>query len=478
MEEKMNLDDIICCREIAFTELITEGKTYCSSGEIGEGYKPLIHLWEYYVNDLRSKWINKSDSKTQIELSNKEKRDLMILSNLDKDKVLLSYIKGEQNHPLDQLLDLKINIKCLIVTFSRKLNNNEEVSTNLKFYKDIYNKKLSEEFKRSHIHEIINSISHDELKHVLNEENKNDSDNEEEDNNLNHNPKTSLLFNHKAIITKPVGKNSYSRMNSIFETNSPKNNGRNSGNVSGDGTIQSNNSRSRYGAINSQHKSQIFDQNLSDSISVEYMDKPNIEENISEVNKKSRNSISKGKKGSQKTVKGTFKTSKTKQSCISSNGTSIFNKNFPCRKSIFSIVIGNINYNHNIRRNNKLTLKIEVNSFTFFDHNLTVVLLNKPSAVQMDVKKNIFEETKYFKAGTRIDYIGLVFNALYYEKNLSDLNKDLINKHLSYFLLETLQSYVNKNKNIFSNVFGLSEEFETSEFKYLSDYIFKFGFKK
>ena len=61
LENKMTLDDILHCREIAFTELITEGKAFCASGEIGEGYKPLIYLWEFYVNDLRSKWMNKND---------------------------------------------------------------------------------------------------------------------------------------------------------------------------------------------------------------------------------------------------------------------------------------------------------------------------------------------------------------------------------------------------------------------------------
>ena len=109
-----------------------------------------------------------------------EKRDLIILSNLDKDKVLLSYIKGEQNHPMDKMVHLVMNIKCIIITLSRKVNNINEINTNLKLYKDICNKQLKEHFKHSHLAEIVNEIPKEELKHILLEDFKIDSDNDEE----------------------------------------------------------------------------------------------------------------------------------------------------------------------------------------------------------------------------------------------------------------------------------------------------------
>jgi hypothetical protein len=466
MEEKMSLDDIICCREIAFTELITEGKTYCSSGEFGVGYKPLIHLWEYYVNDLRSKWINKSESKTQIELSNKEKRDLMILSNLDRDKVLLSYIKGEQNHPEDQLLHMKINIKCLIITFSRKVNSNDEVTTNIRFYKDIFNKKLKEEFRRTHIAQIANSIPYDDIKHILNEENKVDSDNEEEVQNFTHHPKASLIMSNNQLNFKQkkvtadafLFSQNYSQNMNTVVVEKESNNG------SIERTLQSNSpSNKMVGAIHSHPKTRVQEQLLDDSDSVNYMDKFNEEES-------KRNSIP--KKFTYKDIISHNQTGgqRNKKSSFNRSGSLVTNKAIAYRKSIFSIVIGHINYSHVSRRNSKLDLDVEIISLDVIDHNLSYVLLNNCNKHKINVVNNNFEEIKD-------DQLTCSFYNLYYDKFFTD-SRDLVRNSLSSFLIESLNSYINKNKSIFSELYGLSEDFESAEFKFISDYFYKYGLKK
>ena len=93
LENKMSFDDIIYCRELAFVELLTEGRAFCASGEVGEGYKPFVHLWEFYVNDLRTKWMNKEDNDVKtIKLSDNERRELMMIWKNDRDQILMSYI--------------------------------------------------------------------------------------------------------------------------------------------------------------------------------------------------------------------------------------------------------------------------------------------------------------------------------------------------------------------------------------------------
>ena len=470
MEDKMNLDEIINCREIAFSELITEGKTYCSSGEIGEGnnifnskgYKPLIHLWEYYVNDLRSKWINNSEVKTRIELSIKEKRDLMILSNLDKDKVLISYMKGEQNHPEDKLILLKINIKCLIITFSRNINSNDEVTTNMKFYMDICNKKLKEEFQRTRIAQIINGIPIEEINHILNEENKIDSDNEEEE-PIQNNPKTSLIFNNKQVfnLKRKHDISSYSKKTSNLMLERESN--------SDDRTLLSNRFSSSYKlGVNFSQKLKIDE--ISDCDSVDYMDKFDFEDKVGESKNENvrRSNI----------LKNPFKKKIPKNSEILNNVPgSNSNKRFSYRKSIFSIVIGNINYQHTSLRNGKINLDTEINSVTFIDHNLSSLLLNNTIAVIMKSTENKFDEKIY--NGKENDYLSLIFLAIFYDRNPYDiLVNDTIHKALSFFIIETFQTFINKNKNIYTDIFALNSEFETPELKFISNYFFKFGLKK
>ena len=99
-------------------------------------------LWDYYVKDIRTKYFN-NDQKKEEDL-NKERRSLMILTKLEKDHSLLSHLKGDENHPNDKMIILDVNIKCIILTFSRKVNNDLEVNANLRFNRDIYNNKLKE----------------------------------------------------------------------------------------------------------------------------------------------------------------------------------------------------------------------------------------------------------------------------------------------------------------------------------------------
>jgi hypothetical protein len=189
LENTMSLEDILYSREIAFTELITEGKAFCASGEIGEGYKPLIHLWEFYVNDLRSKWMNKNENRsTQIELSPEERTDLMLLANMDKDKVILSYLKGEPNHPEDIISSLKINLDCIIVNISRKVKSNlkmsntsdkkipsminnqsneNEVIEQMRFYQGIYMSILHKSLQKTKFYEYLNDLDEDELRKII-----------------------------------------------------------------------------------------------------------------------------------------------------------------------------------------------------------------------------------------------------------------------------------------------------------------------
>ena len=425
--------------------------------------------------------MNQSEIKTQIELSNKEKRDLMILSNLDKDKVLLSYIKGEQNHPEDKIINLKINIKCLIITFSRKVNNPEEVSTNLKFYRDIYNKKLKEELKNTNISKIINSMSIDEIKHVLNEENKLDSDNEEDDHRLNHQPKTSLLYNNKNKTRMIINQNFPStdgllRLNSQFIE-------KDSNVISVEKSIRSNvQSPSNKYQIYSNPKARVNDE-MSDSDSVDYMDRLIIDDKSSEgkeaVFRKKYNYTKSSSNKKEKDLIDYFIKDKTKiQSSFSRN--SLGQTKIAYRKSIFSIVIGNIKVNHLVHRDDKLSLTVEVNSFTFFDHNLTFSILNSCIPLIMNIKDNSFDELHHSK-GKKTDYVSLVFNILYYEKNLEiqpEVMKDLLPKRLALFLLETLQSFINKNRNFFFDVFGVFDSIINTDSKFLNDYFYKYGLKK
>lgn len=171
LENKMNLEDIIYCREIAFTELIAEGRTYCSSGEIGEGYKPLIHLWEFYVNDLRSKWMNKKESSTNIELTPSERRDLMTIKNLDKDGVMMSYLKDEQNHPFDMLLSLNVNIEMVIFSFSRSVSVDDEYEKQLFPFKCKFDDSLSKKLKEANFYHCLHKYSTEETaKFIVGEE--------------------------------------------------------------------------------------------------------------------------------------------------------------------------------------------------------------------------------------------------------------------------------------------------------------------
>ena len=229
-------------------------------------------------------------------------------------------------------------------------------------------------------------------------------------------------------------------------------------------------------------KAQMNEDQISDSESVDYMDKFNNDDNSSERKgaiKRKKFNFSRESNKKEKDILDFF--IKDKEKIKSSYSRTSFGQvKIAYRKSIFSIVIGNIKYNHLVHRDNKLNLNVEVNSFTFFDHNLTFSILNSCIPLIMNIKENNFDELRHSK-GKKLDYVSLVFNILYYEKNLEiqpEVMKDLLPKRLSLFLLETLQSCVNKNKNIFSDVFGIYDAIINTDSKFLSDYFYKYGLKK
>ena len=189
LENKMSLDDIIYCRELSFAELLTEGRAFCASGEVGEGYKPFVHLWEFYVNDLRTKWMNKEENEvTTIKLSDNERRELMTIWKNDRDMVLLSYIKGEPNHPKDIMFDCEIKMKLIILNFSRNVDFQYEKEQQVN-YKNLieysttkYNSKIKERFEKElKFIKAIKGLTKEKLAFYLKDEIQNDNNNDSDD---------------------------------------------------------------------------------------------------------------------------------------------------------------------------------------------------------------------------------------------------------------------------------------------------------
>ena len=189
LENKMSLEDIIYCRELSFAELLTEGRAFCASGEVGEGYKPFVHLWEFYVNDLRTKWMNKEDNEvTTIKLSDNERRELMTIWKNDRDMVLLSYIKGEPNHPKDIMLDCEIQLNLIILNFSRNVDFQLEKDQQVNFKNLIdystfmYNSKIKDRYISDlKFSKAIKSLSKERMELYLKDEVKNDNNNDSDD---------------------------------------------------------------------------------------------------------------------------------------------------------------------------------------------------------------------------------------------------------------------------------------------------------
>ena len=77
--------------------------------------------------------MNKEDNEIKtIKLNDNERRELMTLWKNDRDMVLLSYIKGEPNHPLDMIFTIKLQFNLIMVNFLRDINENNEKAKNTK----------------------------------------------------------------------------------------------------------------------------------------------------------------------------------------------------------------------------------------------------------------------------------------------------------------------------------------------------------
>ena len=335
LEDKMQLEDIIYCREVAFTELITEGKTYCSSGEIGEGYKPLIHLWEFYVNDLKSKWkkatssptssykdypnlfkrkelIAKSnnndnnnnnnnknnnlktvdeevelknkdpliDNHNQIELNDQERRDLMNIKNLDKNGVIMSYLKGEQNHPLDKMFEIFINCNLILISMSRKVSYRVELARQINHNQLRYNSLINKELKHTNFYKLLESVSEYDLKKLLLEEDEIENNEEDDINSEEENINT-------ANLNDDNDKN-YSINNEEYEYNDNQVNLNTNSNNLNNNNNNNNGNSVNYADINNSFKNYNNNNSINDNASLN----KNIENNDLLINQNKHSNLS------------------------------------------------------------------------------------------------------------------------------------------------------------------------------------------
>ncbi|MCQ2815833.1 MAG: hypothetical protein MJ252_01065 [archaeon] len=180
LEAKMSIDDILFCRKIAFAELLTEGRTFCESGEVGTGYKPFVHLWEFYVNDLRSKWMKQEGKQMEINLSENERRELMKIWKQDEDNIILSYIKGQSNHPDDYIMKLNVTFDFIMVNYSRKAKSysKKNYETLVEYYSHIYNNSFKESLSGVKLLKKINQLDDKEISEFIRDEAKKAYENE------------------------------------------------------------------------------------------------------------------------------------------------------------------------------------------------------------------------------------------------------------------------------------------------------------
>jgi hypothetical protein len=478
LENKMTLDDIIYCREIAFTELITEGKSFCASGEIGEGYKPLIHIWEYYVNDLKSKWMNKTENSNQIGLSNAERRDLMMLANLDKDKVLLSYLKGEPNHPEDIMSHISLEIPVIIINFTRKASY-EEVKNQLGFFKNIYSNILPERLKNTKLVKYLSRLSREDLRSIVLEEDKQldklnasiSEDNEDEydedniynsmrgaaNNNINNN------INNIQIQHTDTNEDNNLLMNNdyrgSFEIKSPKH--RESSKVLETSLSPDKSLKIELRKIN----------DYEDTDSKIYIDEIAIEDQneiIPDHTDKLHFNRNSPKYGNRKSSALFNKITKKKTEEI------VINFRTKVRKTLFSIVIGNINTSLMEYRNAKLTVMLDILLFKILDHNLTYNLVNNNDPIE-----NLKKSNKNFE-----NHVKVVYDLLFVENDHKVYNLFLDNHPYMQLPMTMKNIYkvgiikllvdIVKNQKILNSI--LDDEFEMERF-YIREFIYRNNFK-
>ena len=113
----------------------------------------------------------------------------MTLWKKDRDMVLLSYIKGESNLPLDMIFTIKLQFNLIMVNFLRDYNENNEKTKNTKegfieYHQILFHKKLKEEcLEKLKISELTKKIDDQDLENYIKDEIKidNNLDSDEED---------------------------------------------------------------------------------------------------------------------------------------------------------------------------------------------------------------------------------------------------------------------------------------------------------
>jgi hypothetical protein len=418
-----------------------------------------MNLWEYYVKDIRGNYLKNSDKKGE-ELI-KERRNLLILSKLENDNVLLSHPKGEKTNSKDRMIDLEANIKTIIVTFSRKVNNKEEVQAVLRFYRDIYNSKIKQELKRSHLFQILSKITRREMTKII-ANNEEDISKQKEAENVEENQKG--LFREKSRFSS-VLKNRIKR-STLYGVEEHLVNSSMSEEIKSN-TIKfkkGNSTKVTFGNLNipKVHINK-YDSSDKKSFDDKFNKTSDIKKNIlRSTTHKLNNPLSE----------------KNYENKITYSKDTILQVKISNRKALFTFVIGNIGVNLTVFRNDELDLKMDINSFNIIDHNLTYTLVNKSNDYIMNIEEKELEDFELIKGN---DYMKMLFNVSFYEKNLfihSEKISDTIPKCLSSFLIETLNFFSQKNNNMLSEVLGLFDASLNFDFKFLSDYISNFGLVK
>ena len=156
MEDKMSIENILHCREYIFNILLKENKNNINGIE---------NIFPYYKYSL-NQWLSFRKS-----IKKKEEK---IKQKIEKDEIILNFIKGE---PSDTIIKLNININLIIINLIRKLKNKfvnkNELFKQMKYYHQMfydnansYFNEMKSDFtkqKNLHIFEWINLLETDNL---------------------------------------------------------------------------------------------------------------------------------------------------------------------------------------------------------------------------------------------------------------------------------------------------------------------------
>ena len=257
------------------------------------------------------------------------------------------------------MINLDIKIKCVILTFSRNLNSDVELTTNLKFYRDIYNNKLKEELKNTHLFNILQTVSRNELKSVL--DNKSLENSEDDVKNLNDNQNKKIENTLKKAIKKTSNKNEIEEDLNLIKAKKS---------ISPTKVTFNGNTLKEFTDFESNNdlENQIDNPNLKNK----NRRKSKINKNLNKIQSNNPHML------------------------INKNSISQQTKN-SFRKALFSIIIGNIKVGVSVLRNDKLDVVVDINSFNILDHNLSFIRVNKCKIHNTKIDFNDFDELECLK---------------------------------------------------------------------------------